>query len=445
MKFALLAVTAIQLGTCVDASPAKDLAEKVEVNGWWEQETSASLENRAIKPGKTFALTQVKNTNYQVRGAPFDLLKTYAKYHTRPPKSLQGAIKTYSKAKGEEAISPRIGPKHGTQKGWVQAFPSFDFDSEYVVPVTIGTPGQRTYLNLDTGSADLWTFSSDTYLPAQRGHTLYKPKNSDTSKLVPGEKWSIEYGDGSGASGILYRDRVEIGETYVKSQAIESAIHVSESIFEDGFSHGILGMGFGRINSVLPTKQKTYMENVQDSLAEPVFTADLQKQRPGTYSFGYINKDQHKGSIYYQKSVSEEFWQVSLNGYRVGPGSFNPYSFTAIVDTGTTLLLAPGPIVKAYYARVKGARLHKRMGVMVFPCESHLPDFIFGMGPYRGTVPGHYMSYGENGDGSCYGGLQTSDDLPFAILGGILLKAQFVVFNIANHTIGFANKETINE
>ena len=39
--------------------------------------------------------------------------------------------------------------------GTVVAYPAPSFDSEYVVPVEMGTPPQTIYLNLDTGSSDL--------------------------------------------------------------------------------------------------------------------------------------------------------------------------------------------------------------------------------------------------------------------------------------------------
>lgn len=40
-------------------------------------------------------------------------------------------------------------------KGTAAATPPQYYDSQYVVPVQIGSPQQTTYLNFDTGSSDL--------------------------------------------------------------------------------------------------------------------------------------------------------------------------------------------------------------------------------------------------------------------------------------------------
>jgi hypothetical protein len=52
-----------------------------------------------------------------------------------------------------------------------------------------------------------------------------------------------------------------------------------------------------------------------------------------------------------------------------------------------------------------------------------------------------FISYGQINTSTCYGGLQSSEGLPFGILGDILLKAQFVVFDVGKTRIGFANKK----
>ncbi|KAM5351028.1 hypothetical protein ACJ41O_003751 [Fusarium nematophilum] len=386
--------------------------------------------------GKKFTLEQKPNDHYHQPDGTTALINVYMKYNKALPQTLQRA-----QAKQNAKVNMKF---KGNLKGTVSATPPKYYDSQYVVPVKIGTPAQTTYLNFDTGSSDFWVFSTDTYAPDQAGHILYKPRKSKTARRVDGQTWNIRYGDGTGASGIVYTDRVQVGNTVVKSQAVQSAIQVSPGIAADTFSHGIVGLAFQNLNTVRPTRQKTYFDNVMNDLALPVFTANLKKGMAGNYNFGYIDQSEYYGSIYFNKvDKNSPWWQFNVKGFQVGKSPFVKFTYSAIVDTGTTLLLLPENIVTAYYRQVKGAKFDNDMGVWLFPCLSNLPDFIFGMNGYRGKVPGHYINYGKISTTTCYGGLQSSEGIGFAILGDILLKAQFVVFDLKTRSVGFANKRTV--
>ncbi|KAK6532080.1 Type I transmembrane sorting receptor [Orbilia ellipsospora] len=80
--------------------------------------------------------------------------------------------------------------------GTVQANPG-TADVEYTVPVSIGSPAQSLNLNIDTGSADFWVFSSNQPASQTTGHKVYKPNKSSNYQIKTGSTWSIGYADGS--------------------------------------------------------------------------------------------------------------------------------------------------------------------------------------------------------------------------------------------------------
>lgn len=286
-----------------------------------------------------------------------------------------------------------------------------------------------------------WVFSSETPKASVNGQTLYDPSSSSTSELVSGATWSITYGDGSSSSGDVYYDVVSVGGVSYASQAVESAKKVSSGFTSDSASSGLLGLAFSSINTVSPTSQKTFFDNVKSSLASPVFTADLKYHDAGTYDFGFIDSAKYTGSISYATAITDNgFWEITGSGYAVGSGSFVTSSIDAIADTGTTLLLIPQSIVAAYYAKVSGAKYSSSEGGYVFPCSATLPSFTFGVGSYRGTIPGTYINYAAVSSTSCYGGIQSDEGIGFSIFGDILLKAQFVVFDGGSNSVGFAAK-----
>ena len=283
--------------------------------------------------------------------------------------------------------------------------------------------------------------SSDTYPPHVNGHPLYHPENSTTS-TKQGGTWVVRYGDGAGASGIVYKDVVQIGATSFAQQAIQSAIDVSYSIGTDPFSSGILGMAASSANTVRPTPQKTYIDNILSTLTQPLFTANLQRGRPGTYTFGSIDKSAYTGPIQYTpRRPAMPFWSFDIDGYVIGRRPKQKYGWNTIADTGTTLLLVPDYVVDDYYSQVPGATYDEETAMAIFPCDVIPPDFTFVIGSYKGRIPGLYINYARLNRTYCYGGLQSSAGLPFSIAGDILLKAQFVVFDIGNNRLGFANKD----
>ena len=138
-------------------------------------------------------------------------------------------------------------------------------DSMYLAPVSIGTPPQTLKLDFDTGSADLWTWSSELSAGIQArgkqsGHAIFDTSKSSTFKSADGS-WEIWYGDGSHASGDVGTDTVTVGGLTIQNQAVETASQMSAQ-FQQGTGDGLLGLAFGSINTVEPNPVKTPVDNM---------------------------------------------------------------------------------------------------------------------------------------------------------------------------------------
>lgn len=369
------------------------------------------------QPG-SFEVKRSVNTNFSGRNGPLALARAYNKYGINVPESLVKAIETTNKANNLKRDS-----------GNVTTTPDKD-DLEYLTPVQIGTPAQTLKLDFDTGSSDLWVFSTET--SGAGSQTKYSPGKSSSSKKLDGASWEIKYGDGSTCSGDVYTDTVKIGGLSVKSQAVESAKKVSQQ-FATGDSDGLLGLAWSSINTVQPKPQKTWFDNLASNLDSPVFVADLRHDTPGSYIFGAIPSEA-SDVLYADVDNSQGFWQFSTSSDFGG-------DFDAIADTGTTLLLAADDLVDTYYKKVEGAKNDEQLGGYVFDCDTKLPDFTFTVGDGKITVPGSLINYAPASGSQCFGGIQSVGSNPFAILGDIALKAAYVVFDAGKTRVGWAQKK----
>ena len=132
-------------------------------------------------------------------------------------------------------------------------------------------------------------------------------------------------------------------------------------------------------------------------------------------------------------------------GFSVGSGAWQSTSVDGIADTGTTLLLLPDSVVKAYYAEVSGSKYDSEQGGYTYPCSPTPPDFHMGVGDGSIVIPGKYINYAtisqSRSSSTCYGGIQSNSGIGFSIFGDIALKSAFVVFDAQNMQIGWASKK----
>ncbi|KAF2151612.1 aspartic proteinase II-1 [Myriangium duriaei CBS 260.36] len=332
----------------------------------------------------------------------------------------QHVLKAQAKYGNLNNVDPAI-KQAAAQQGSVQANNEPN-DREYLCPVSIG--GQTLNLDFDTGSDDLWVFSTLTPSSQSQGHTKYNPSRA---QRLNGETWSIKYQDQSGSSGIVYSDKVVVGGVTATNQAVEVATQVSQQFQEDTDNDGLLGLSLGS-NTCQPQRCTSFFDNVKSSLSQALFATRLRRGQPGVYDFGYIDNSLYTGSISYVNTDSSypNYWtfqagDLSVNGNGIGSGGL------AIADTGTTLMLVPNDILNAYYGQIQSAQ--NSGGMWIFDCNDQIPDLQVNIGGGTFTVPGSYINWVNNGDGTCSGGLQYNQGLPFSIYGDIFLKNQYVVFD----------------
>ncbi|KAL8815377.1 MAG: hypothetical protein Q9223_005475 [Gallowayella weberi] len=238
----------------------------------------------------------------------------------------------------------------------------------WTVNVTLGT--QVLNLVVDTGSSDLWVYSPLVKNP--QNHTLYDYRKSPNSHYIqqapaPGiapvnATFDIGYEfQGSHVQGLVVNEVVSLAGVPSVPMNIEVATEVSDAVKNVKCWDGVIGMGFGGLNtvpdyldqtpalsvppgqenefngtkamltpsSVKPVPQDSYLERLLNESATspnpptlPVFTVDGNPKRAGskpTFEIGRIDREKANG--YLQVAAvnnTEGWWAVENIAFEAG-------------------------------------------------------------------------------------------------------------------------------
>jgi Eukaryotic aspartyl protease len=317
----------------------------------------------------------------------------------------------------------------------------------YLNPITIGEGDSAQTFNVlfDTGSPDLWLFSAQ--LPpdeaGNHNHTLYKAGETPTSKLVADETWNISYIDGSGASGLVYTDTLNLADISICNAVVEAA-NSTTSDFTDSPGDGILGLDLEQSTpgpNILPTTVQRLGNGTS-----PLFSALLTRQNesPGFFTFGYLNatvlgeltsnltfisippRSQEVPGTVGSWTLNSEF--AVLNGKRI-----SRKGNTAILDTGTTGILLDTSLTKAVYDAIPGAKFSKLDQGYVFPASTTLlPNLTlpFANAPITLQDNADFSLGPASEDGFLYGSIQDGGGLGYDIFGTSWLNNVYAVFDL---------------
>ncbi|KAI9842122.1 MAG: hypothetical protein M1838_003267 [Thelocarpon superellum] len=298
-----------------------------------------------------------------------------------------------------------------------------------LMQVVIG--GQTLQLEPDTGSYDLWVTSTEATTPAPPNQTLFDPTKSTTFKALPGDSLTISYGDGTSLSGGVGADTVQLGSLAVMGQPVGLPSNYQEGL-QTG-SDGILGLGPDSTNLLQPAGQKTFLQNLEPILAQPLFAVNFNSPTAGSIDFGAIDTTQFTGTLTNVTVEStQHLWQVAVSDVSAGGKSLGSAGGqVASIDTGSNAIFLPQPVVAAYYATIPQASGELQDGIeaWVMPCTTTPTDLTITINNnYQAVVPGSNLDFIRTNATHCAGGVM---DVAFGggdmALGLPFLKAQYVV------------------
>uniref|UniRef100_A0A7S0CMU5 Peptidase A1 domain-containing protein n=1 Tax=Amorphochlora amoebiformis TaxID=1561963 RepID=A0A7S0CMU5_9EUKA len=335
-------------------------------------------------------------------------------------------------------------------------------DAQYYGVISIGTPRQWFRVVFDTGSSNLWVPSVECRSLACAFHNVFDPSESVTFELKQGSldpsiedskgagldhNLSIHYGSGS-IKGRVVSDVVRIGAATAFSQKFVIATEEHSPAFTVARFDGILGLGFKGISvGHIPPVISGLVE--QGAISSPLaaFYLPSDTRNYGEMALGSPNPSCYVEPIVWATVTNPGYWRIKIDAVSPAPNLGGSKPGDAIVDTGTSLIAAPGQFVQKIVQNVTG--IHESGGQFFLPCsaKSDLPTVNFNISGSNLTLePSDYiMNLGIPGKLSrCMLGFMAMDlelegsHTPHWILGDVFLRKFYSVFDLGNRRVGFA-------
>eukprot|EP00545_Synedropsis_sp_CCMP1620_P007393 CAMPEP_0119030868 /NCGR_PEP_ID=MMETSP1176-20130426/41249_1 /TAXON_ID=265551 /ORGANISM="Synedropsis recta cf, Strain CCMP1620" /LENGTH=414 /DNA_ID=CAMNT_0006987245 /DNA_START=506 /DNA_END=1750 /DNA_ORIENTATION=+ len=320
-------------------------------------------------------------------------------------------------------------------------------NAQYYGVVSIGSPPQSFQVIFDTGSSNLWVPRVGC---THCGNPFFGKKHkydheSSTSYAEDGADFEIRYGSGS-VSGYFSADSVTLADDLIISGQRFAEVSDAGGL---GFAYalgkfdGILGLGF---SSISVDGTPTVFENAikQNVVEQPIFSFYLGDNEPGELTFGGYDPTKFEGDLTYVKLDAATYWQIKMDGVAIGDRyqSGDDVSMTAIVDSGTSLMIGPKKEVQKI-ANAIGAKPNI-MGEYTIDCKlvDDLPDYVISIAGKDYPIPGRDLVI--QAQGTClfvFMGMDFPAPGPGWILGDVFMRQYYTVFNYVDETIGFAKSK----
>ncbi|KAK9235966.1 aspartic peptidase domain-containing protein [Lipomyces kononenkoae] len=337
-------------------------------------------------------------------------------------------------------------------------------DGAYLANITIGTPGQRLRVQLDTGSSDLWVQSRDnpTCRTSQNFCTTTQMFNDTSSSTftTTSDPFSITYADGTYADGEYVKDTLSFSGISVHDFTFGLATNSTSSL-------GVLGVGFDT-NEVA----NTVYENLPDKLvsdgligvkAYSLWLNDIDSST-GNVLFGGVDLGKFTGSLQTVKLVptSGTFYSqflLSLTGIAYDSGSSSTTIMSSsqgagtelqvVLDSGTTYGILPQSIVSSMVQAIGSGQYSSDYGLYTLDCSLESSSATINLtfnnaatlqvGLKQLVVPIEYTSQGNT---VCALGVQPVSDSVGSgyqyLLGDAFLRSGYVVYDLDNKEISIA-------
>ncbi|KAH8691829.1 putative endothiapepsin precursor, partial [Talaromyces proteolyticus] len=313
--------------------------------------------------------------------------------------------------------------------------------------INIGTPGQSMDVRFDSAFNGV-TVQSTMEDPLPVTGVVFNQTES-TSFESSADNYYYEFGDGSWVEVVFASDTIDIGGvdfTDIPFGRLNYHQEIGRSLPFGGGS-SVIGLNLNPNQGL--AKKPSFMYAIKSQLKEWTCMFDSSREwRNGTVKFGEVSPADYSGDIAWAGRVidDDETWAINLTAISAGSRTDPPIkSWSVAISTADISLQWPQKLLDWYFSGINGATWSSYDNTYRYPCNSVLPDFVFGLGNGTFTIPGVYMPYQRDSSGETCVTLLTGDNSTdpkhLYSFGTWWSQLGVLILDYQNAQVGFANKK----
>ncbi|KAG5358543.1 putative aspartic-type endopeptidase opsB [Yarrowia sp. B02] len=318
----------------------------------------------------------------------------------------------------------------------------------YSIQISLGTPAQQFNVLLDTGSSDLWVFSSTDTDDCGNGACQYTGQfntKASSSYHYLNSDYSITYVTGS-AHGDWATETLTVGPVTLQNFQFAVADKAVGNTAIFGISmEGSESLNHGQQpeypNFPVQLKKQGYIDRVVYSL----YLEDVNSPQ-GTLLLGGIDYAKFQGALSIIPLANANAFQVEYQG--VGINGAGPYGRpqVAVLDSGTSYTFLPNDVWYAIYDQVGlSSQVNQNTGLNFVDCNKKATvSFDFGNGAIINVDSTELILklsdiLGDPQNTQCVFGISSNDNTNgITLLGDTFLRSAYVVYDIEEKEVGIA-------
>ncbi|CAE6461421.1 unnamed protein product [Rhizoctonia solani] len=322
-------------------------------------------------------------------------------------------------------------------------------DIGYLATIQLGTPPRDFRLLMDSGSADMWVGGEACQSQAGGGcgnHNFLGAKSS-TSFKAAGRTFQVTYGTGQVAGDVITDDVVIAGLKLPAHTFGAATVESVEFSSNDTPFDGLVGLAKSTLSNQkvdTPPESLAKAGLIQSAITSYKIPRLADGKNDGEITFGGIDETKiDTATVTTMANVNKNgFWEVPFTA-AVGGKDLGLTGRTAILDTGTSLIIAPPADAQALHAQIPGAKSDGQGGFTI-PCTTDA-QVAFTMGGKAFAIDPRDLLFvpvnQNNLQGDCVSGIMSGQigGPQEWLVGDVFLKNVYFSHDVAKDSITLAN------